>query len=128
MSLPITSAPAVPILVAVPNAADQGGSLALAKNGAGTMTLSGINTYTGATTVNAGTLNVTGSIASSSLTSVNSGGALTGVGTVGATQINAGGILAPGNGAPGSSMTVAGNLAFASGALYVVSLNPATSS
>ena len=41
-----------------------GGSLI--KTGTGTLTLSGTNTYTGATTVNAGTLRVDGSIAASS--------------------------------------------------------------
>jgi autotransporter-associated beta strand protein len=46
------------------------------KTGAGTTTLSGINTYTGPTTVDAGTLNVTGSIARSSQTIVNTGGIL----------------------------------------------------
>ncbi len=85
--------------------------------------LSGVNGYAGATMVNGGTLEVDGSIASSSFTSVNSGGVLAGVGMVGATQINAGGVLAPGNGTPGSSMTVAGNLAFQSGASYLVQLN-----
>ena len=59
---------------------------------------------------------------------VNSGGTLTGTGTVGATQINAGGTFAPGNGTPGSSMTIADNLAFASGALYLVNVNRTTSS
>ena len=43
-----------------------------------------------------------------------------GSGTVGATQVNTGGILAPGNGTPGSSLTIAGNLAFQSGAVYLV--------
>ncbi len=101
---------------------------ALTKIGLGTLTLSGTNGYTGATTVDAGTLEVDGSTATSSLTSVNHGGALTGVGTVGATRINSGGIFAPGNGAAGSSMTVAGNLAFQSGAVYMVQLNPLTAS
>src|SRR5205823_1386980 len=42
------------------------GTLALTKTGSGTETLSGVNTYTGATTINAGTLNVSGSLASGS--------------------------------------------------------------
>jgi uncharacterized protein with beta-barrel porin domain len=88
--------------------------------------LDGVNTYTGATTVNLGTLEVDGSIATSSLTTVNSGGTLIGTGTVGNTQINSGGIFAPGAaGQPGTSMTIAGNLAFQSGAIYLVQLNPA---
>ncbi len=38
------------------NAADQGGRLALAKNGGGTLTLSNANTYSGGTALNSGTL------------------------------------------------------------------------
>ena len=65
------------------------------KDGAGTMTLAGVNTFTGPTSVNAGTLLVSGSI-SGSTTTVNIGGTLGGSGgSVGALVLN-GGTLAPG--------------------------------
>jgi autotransporter-associated beta strand protein len=102
-----------------------GGSLV--KAGTGTLTLSGSNIYSGTTTVDAGTLNVTGSLAVSSPVGVNTGAVLAGTGSVGSVSINSGGTLAPGDGTPGSSMSL-GSLALQSGATYLVMLNPATAS
>ena len=95
---------------------------------AGATTFTANNTYTGTTNVSGGSLIVNGSIAASSLTTVNSGAALLGSGTVGSAFINSGGFLVPGPvGTPGS-MTITGNLAFQSGALYVVQVSPTTAS
>jgi uncharacterized protein with beta-barrel porin domain len=95
------------------------------KTGSSSWTLTGTTTAVTPWAINAGTLMVNGSIANSAVT-VNSGGTLAGTGTVGATTINSGGTFAPGN-SPGT-MTVTGNLAFQSGALYLVQVNPATAS
>jgi outer membrane autotransporter protein len=83
------------------------GSGALTKQGLGTLTLTQTNNYTGATNVNAGTLKVDGSIASSGLTTVANNATLTGAGTVGATTVLSGGTL---KGASGSNLTIAGHL------------------
>jgi autotransporter-associated beta strand protein len=92
---------------------------------AGMTIVEGVNNYTGATTINGGILNVIGTISDPT---VNSSGVLMGTGTVGSTQVNAGGTFAPGSGTPGTSMTVAGNLAFQSGAIYLVQVTPAAAS
>ena len=73
-----------------------GGSGGLVKDGPGTLRLTSPNTYAGPTYVNAGTLIVDGSIASSSMaTVVEPGATLMGSGTVGDTYVA--GTLAPGN-------------------------------
>ena len=100
------------------------GAGAVSKMAAGTLTLSGTNTYTGSTAISAGTLNVTGSIPSSAVT-VASGATLNGTGTVGATTIQNGATLAPGNSI--GTLTVNGNLSLASGAIYNLELSPTAS-
>lgn len=104
-----------------------GTSGSLVKVGTGTLTLSGTaNTYTGTTTVNAGTLAVNGSIASSSRVRVNGGGTLAGIGTVPGVQVVSGGTLAPGN--PAGSLTVQGNLTLGAGSTYAVEVASGASS
>ena len=88
------------------------GSGGIEKTGAGRMVLAGTNTFTGATTVSEGKLEVNGSIANSSTTVAN-GGTLGGSGTVGALEIASGGTLAVGN-SPGQLN--AGNTVWAEGA------------
>ncbi|HEY1544513.1 MAG TPA: autotransporter domain-containing protein [Xanthobacteraceae bacterium] len=96
-----------------------GGSLD--KVGTGTLTLSGVNTYTGPTVIDGGILSVNGSIVSA--VTVNAGGTLGGTGTVGPTTVNAGGILAPGNSI--GTVHVAGNVTFNANSIYQVQVNPA---
>jgi uncharacterized protein with beta-barrel porin domain len=108
--------------------ATSGGNITIANSGTGgTVTFTGVNTYTGTTTINSGaSLTVNGSIATSSM--ISDSGNLAGTGTVGPTTVNNGGILSPGSGVPGTSLMVSGSLAFASGALYVVMVNPTAAS
>jgi autotransporter-associated beta strand protein len=82
------------------SAIDSTNSGGLVKSGAGSLTLSAANTYTGATTVNGGTLVLNGSNTGSAIT-VNSGGTLGGTGTGGALTVNSGGTVAPGT-SPGT--------------------------
>ena len=108
-----------------------GGAGDLTKLGAGTLTLTGTSGYAGATNVNAGTLEVDGSIASSSSVTVNSGATLSGTGIVdpATTTIMAGGTLAPGNASnPAGMLTITGNLAFQSAAIYRINVGPSAAS
>ncbi len=84
------------------------GALGLTKSGASTQILSGTNTYTGNTTVSAGTLLINGSTGASAF-AVNGTGTLGGNGTIGGSvTINSGGTLSPGN-SPGL-LTISGAL------------------
>jgi autotransporter-associated beta strand protein len=80
-------------------------TLALTKVGTGTLTLTGADTYTGPTTVNAGALVVNGSIASAE-TFVNPGAVLSGTGRIGGSVSNKG-LVIPGN--PTGTLTISGN-------------------
>ena len=73
------------------------GSLTLGSLSTNTLTLTGANTYTGTTTVSAGTLAVNGSLANTS-TTVGSGGRLQGGGSIGGSvTVQSGGTIAAGN-------------------------------
>ena len=100
------------------------GATSLTKLGAGTLDLTEANTYTGGTSIDAGTLlvnNISGSGIGSGSVAVNSGGSLGGDGTIsGAVTVNTGGTFTPGN-SPGLINT--GDLVLDSGSTYVVDLN-----
>jgi fibronectin-binding autotransporter adhesin len=87
------------------------GPSALAKVGTGVLTLSGASTYTGATTVSAGTLRMNGSSSASSYT-VQNGARLSGSGSItGNVTVQAGGSIAFGVGAAGANhLSITGNL------------------
>ena len=72
-------------------------SMSVTKTGAGSQVFTNVSSYTGTTNVNNGTLVVNGNISTSSLTTVNAGGTLSGTGTVGMATVVANGTLAPGN-------------------------------
>jgi fibronectin-binding autotransporter adhesin len=93
------------------------GTGGLTKSGAGILTLSGNNSYAGATNVNAGTLRINGDqSAATGLVTVASGATLGGAGTIGGSvNVLNGGILAPGN-SPGT-LNIDGNLSLAGGSV-----------
>jgi len=98
------------------------GSGGLTKTGADqTVSLSGLNTYTGSTTVSAGILRVDGSIASSSGVTVGVDGVLGGSGTLPATVVN--GVVAPNN--PGGFLTVNTSYTQHAGSTYEAVVTPA---
>ncbi len=90
------------------------GGGAITKRGGGTLSLSGSNTYSGATTVESGKLVVDGSI--SSATTVQSGATLGGSGTVASVTVQSGGTIDPGN-SPGT-LTITNGLTWTGGGNY----------
>jgi autotransporter-associated beta strand protein len=92
------------------------------KTNAGTLILSGTNTYVGPTTVNGGTLLVNGSIAAGSVVSVGSGATLGGTGTIaGPVTVAAGGSI--GAGASVGILTLTNGLNLSAGGTNVWELS-----
>ncbi len=94
------------------------GTGGLSKSGTGTLNLTGINTYTGPTSVTNGRLAVNGSLTSD--VTVGAGGALSGAGTIFGSVISIG-VVAPGNSI--GTLTVNGALVQNAGSTYQVEAN-----
>ncbi len=94
----------------------------LTKSGAGTLTLLGTNMFGSAATVDAGTLLVDGSIATS--VTVNNGGTLGGAGSIAnAVTVNSGGTLSPGN--PAAILNT-GGMNLTAGSTLTIEINGST--
>jgi autotransporter-associated beta strand protein len=89
------------------------GTGGLRKTGAGTLTLSGSNAYTGQTTVETGTLLINGDTSSSSLIAVGANATLGGTGKVDDVQVAGLGILTAGTDTGTGLLTIDGNLVLA---------------
>jgi autotransporter-associated beta strand protein len=115
-SLPVTLPTNGNIVFKAADAADVGhdltftgvvsGAGGFTKTGAGRLVLGGVNTFGGPVAVNDGLLDVDGSLSSGDDLAVNSGGTLTGDGTISRmVMLNGGGKVLPGSTTPGSLLT-----------------------
>ncbi len=106
----------------------------LGGGGSGSFDLSSVGPsqqYQGFTTFNvlSGTWTVSNTFGQSQAWTVNGGATLAGTGTLASLNVNSGGTLEPGTiGVPGTIMTITGNLAFQSGASYLVNISPTAAS
>lgn len=98
---------------------DIGGHGGLTKMGAGSLELTGKNTYLGPTLINQGSLIVNGSISSD--VNVQYSGILGGTGSVGSLSAHRGSTVAPGNSI--GTLNVLNNVSFASGSRYAVEVS-----
>lgn len=102
-----------------------GGTLSLAKTGAGSLSLGGANSYGGATLVNGGKLFVNGSLNTASAVSVASNATFGGSGSAGAVSVANGGAIESGNGTAAGTLTVTAlNIGSTAGDLSALNLRP----
>jgi autotransporter-associated beta strand protein len=110
------------------NAGTLSGSGSLTKIGSGTLTLSGTSTsYSGASAINAGALQVTGNLGTGTVT-VNNGASLSGTGTVGGILVQSNAILSGGVDGTVGKFTVSGGMTFSAGSILNWKLGDASSS